>query len=196
MGILDIDYQLFRFFNRTVAHPFLDWFMPRISSSTVLLTILFGGFALYIVWKRGRRIAWIHVLCGILLFAATDLFTFRVLKAHIPRNRPANSAYFDNTGQHLFLSDSFFRRGTMGGASFPSNHASNTFGQAVFWALLYPKAALYLYGFAVVVAWSRIYLGAHYPLDVSVGALVGAVWGMGVYLLYGFGRYKKQNRSS
>lgn len=41
-----------------------------------------------------------------------------------------------------------------------------------------------LYSFAVLVAWSRVYVGAHYPLDVAAGALIGMAVGLGTWQGY------------
>jgi membrane-associated phospholipid phosphatase len=58
--------------------------------------------------------------------------------------------------------------------SFPSNHASNTFGLAAFISYNYRKLAIPSFLIASLVGYSRIYLTSHYPTDV----LGGAAWGM------------------
>ena len=62
-----------------------------------------------------------------------------------------------------------------------SAHAANSFGPAIFFTVLFKKKVKYISWFlllwACVVAYSRIYIGVHYPLDVVTGALVGSLFG-------------------
>jgi undecaprenyl-diphosphatase len=58
--------------------------------------------------------------------------------------------------------------------SFPSGHAQTAFGTAVYLSLLYPKATPLFLTLACLVGLSRISLGAHFPGDVVVGALIGS----------------------
>jgi undecaprenyl-diphosphatase len=60
-----------------------------------------------------------------------------------------------------------------GGKSFPSSHAVNNFAMAFLMSRLYPGARKYLFGFACLVGFSRVYVGVHYPADVLSGALIG-----------------------
>lgn len=62
--------------------------------------------------------------------------------------------------------------------SFPSGHAANALAGAYVLARLWPAAAVPLWMLAVAVAFSRIYVGVHYPLDVMAGALIGLACGV------------------
>jgi undecaprenyl-diphosphatase len=59
--------------------------------------------------------------------------------------------------------------------SFPSGHATVAFACATALALAVPRLALPLFALAALVAWSRVYVGVHYPLDVLAGAVLGVV---------------------
>ena len=55
----------------------------------------------------------------------------------------------------------------------PSNHAANIFAFAVILSYFYEKAKFPVFSLAFMVAFSRIYVGVHYPGDVIVGAILG-----------------------
>ena len=66
--------------------------------------------------------------------------------------------------------------------SFPSGHATSTFGAAVAVSRMLPHTRLVWWSLAILIGCSRIYLGHHYPLDVLGGALLGiglALWVLG-----------------
>jgi undecaprenyl-diphosphatase len=72
-------------------------------------------------------------------------------------------------------------------SGFTSSHAANVFGLAAFfWTLFgrYSRAFAWLFPWAVLVSYSRIYLGVHYPSDITVGALVGILSGWGIAVLW------------
>ena len=68
-----------------------------------------------------------------------------------------------------------------GGYSFVSNHAANHFGLATFMVITFRavfKGWIYLaYVWAILISFAQVYVGAHYPLDIMGGALLGTAAG-------------------
>jgi undecaprenyl-diphosphatase len=58
--------------------------------------------------------------------------------------------------------------------SFPSGHTATSFAGATALSLLYPRGTPVFYVLAAAIAYSRLYLGVHFPLDVVGGAVIGA----------------------
>jgi undecaprenyl-diphosphatase len=68
-------------------------------------------------------------------------------------------------------------------ASFPSGHAATSFAAATMLSFAFPRFAPFLYVLAAAVAFSRVYVGVHYPLDVIGGAFLGVLVAAAVRLL-------------
>jgi undecaprenyl-diphosphatase len=67
--------------------------------------------------------------------------------------------------------------------SFPSGHSANAFAGAYVLSCFVPAARVLWWALAISIAYSRIYLGVHYPLDVAGGAAVGILSGVVVMAL-------------
>jgi undecaprenyl-diphosphatase len=130
-------------------------------------------------WKSGLLYLFGVALAVIL----ADFITTQGMKEVIQRYRPSHNL---NIKDHLHYYQidwgDYYRGGEYG---FASSHAANFFAIATFsisFLIQYKKwLNPLLIGVAVLVAFSRIYLGVHYFSDVFVGGLVGIVVALGVY---------------
>ena len=136
---------------------------------------------IYVVVKNSdnaRRVCLIiggALLCVLLAGSLDDI----VVKPLVARWRPARDP---EIGVLVDIVNSY-RGGRFG---FFSAHASNTFSIAIFLSLVIRSrllsVALVLWSF--VNCWTRLYLGVHYPGDIIVGLLWGAIVGVGVWAVY------------
>jgi undecaprenyl-diphosphatase len=67
--------------------------------------------------------------------------------------------------------------------SFPSGHAATSFAAATILSFAFPRLAPFLFVLAALVAWSRVYVGVHYPLDIIGGAILGILVALAVRAL-------------
>ncbi|RLE39102.1 hypothetical protein DRJ23_04050 [Candidatus Acetothermia bacterium] len=122
---------------------------------------LWGGLALGLI-LFGRPIDRTYVLIG-LAISIVNIAVFRMFKLIFARERP------------VFVANSLRSR-MIDSYSFPSGHATVSFGLAWMIAVFYPHLGIQLatYLVAITIAVSRVYLKEHYPLDVICGAILGS----------------------
>jgi undecaprenyl-diphosphatase len=70
-------------------------------------------------------------------------------------------------------------------SSFPSGHSSSSFACAFVLSRLAPRLTLPLFVLAALIAFSRVYVGVHYPLDIAAGAALGIVVAIALLRLLG-----------
>ena len=188
----EIDHFLFLLFNKTLAVPPLDSFMVFMTRSHTLINIFIILLSLYLVaslfiqkseeswqfgfYKKGGVTALLLIVSALVLYGLSDDIPHRLIKPFFGRLRPCNPSYFID-GVHQFLTGGRFLLGTKTSLSMPSIHALSSFAEALFWATLFPKVRWYLIGFAAFIAYTRVYVGVHYPGDILVGALLGSAMG-------------------
>ena len=115
---------------------------------------------------KGGRYGRIAALGAIVVITFSDQFNSNFVKSIFERIRPCNALDVVNV---LCCKSSSY--------SFPSSHAVNNFAIGVFFLRLYPKAKITLLVVASLVAFSRPYVGVHYPSDILAGAVVGTAIG-------------------
>ncbi|EON75950.1 putative membrane-associated phospholipid phosphatase [Lunatimonas lonarensis] len=111
-----------------------------------------------------------------LLILLADQFTSGFMKPFFERLRPCH----DPRWQGILFNYS----GCGGQFGFASSHASNTFAIATyFWLVFRTHSSQWLFLWAAIISYTRVYLGVHYPADIVVGGLVGIASGFVVYHL-------------
>lgn len=144
----------------------LDWVLWVASQGWSWAIVLLLCFALTTMRSEPRK--WWMVLLGIgLCFLLSDRLSVMCFKDVVCRPRPC----------HVLDDVNMFRTGCGGAYGFVSSHAANVFALAMFLSLRYCKRfkvlPSLLFAWALVVGYSRPYLGKHYPGDVVCGALLG-----------------------
>ncbi len=184
MSILPLDTELLLLINRGTANSFCDLLMPALSARGYLLVIPFVfGMVLRGIRQRDEKgntffaaALWTILVACCAAFAAE--WTEYILKAAIARIRPCRAV----EGLRLIVA-------CPSSYSMPSGHAISSFAFALpLFSLTRGYIAttwrLYPLLLASLIAFSRIYLGVHYPSDVVVGSLLGGAIGMGFSVLY------------
>jgi len=180
---LPADHALLLLLNQEWRAPVLDLVLPLFS----LRSLLFAILCVLLVWrcqKRGKSQT-LYFLLLVLAMGASDLATNRVKHA-VGRLRPENAVggtYRQESGQWLRL-PADMAPDRERGRSFPSAHAANSTALALLAALLWPRLRTGIWALPLLVGWSRVYLGKHYPTDVLGGWLLGLTVGWLFWLLW------------
>jgi undecaprenyl-diphosphatase len=170
-----LDQQLFLFLN-SLHSPFFDQVMHAISGKIIWVP-LYLAILIYLGIKFKRKFI-IIILFIIVAATLTDQISV-LIKNSVQRLRPCHEPALEGL-VHLF-------NGECGGLySFVSSHAANSFDVALLSLLFIRKRwfTISIILWALVVGYSRVYLGVHYPGDVICGSVQGALIGWSIYKLY------------
>ena len=174
--LLDLDTRLFLFLN-SLHSPTWDTIMWYISDKEFWYP--FYGILIFVMIWRYKWNAIATLLFIALLITLSDQISVKGFKEVFERFRPTHNPEIGD----MVHTVRGYRGGTFG---FVSSHAANTFAMALFTAKLFKNRyyAWFIFIWAAVVSYSRIYLGVHYPLDILGGALLGIGLGFLVFKLY------------
>jgi undecaprenyl-diphosphatase len=154
------DSWLFLTLNAGAANPFFDWLMPIVTEVRNWAPLIIAGLLGIAIFGggKGRTV----VLLSIIMITASDQLASHVIKPLIGRTRPCH----DVEGVRLL-----YRCGKT--FAFPSGHATSSMAAAIFFGMIYRRWLWPLVAISVLVSYSRIYIGVHYPFDTAGGWLIG-----------------------
>jgi membrane-associated phospholipid phosphatase len=180
-----LDAELFRFINLRLINPVCDVVMPFVSGNAIFRPLLLLA-GILLIWK-GRVRGMVCMLMLVLILPLGDGLICNTLKHAIGRPRPFMVIpEVHRPGRHPD-SDSMVPSETPGEgmvpkpsdargdyASMPSSHAANWFAATMILFVYYRRSLWFMLPGAILVSFSRIYNGGHYPGDVTAGAILGA----------------------
>ncbi len=171
--IISLDYLLTNFLNRLTPHnTFFDYFFSFFSlkGSSILIWILIIVIVVILeerknpeISKKDKKFIFLFSLSFLLTFLLSDI----VLKNIFQRPRPFTTIFNNLQLFSTFSCPTDF--------SFPSAHAATAFAAATILVYFDKKRRWFYYTVAILISYSRIYLGCHYFLDVIAGAIIGYI---------------------
>lgn len=189
------DLTILHLINRQWASPILDWLMPVVSS--VNLWIPFMVVAVLAVAIRGGRRGWLMLGCIAVALGIGDGLVQQSLKKIVSRPRPSDALAgvmireLDRKkhGLDRVLSPPRVKPSKVNaeaeGRSFPSSHTANLFALATVVGIFHRRWGIAMFAVAGLVAYSRVYCGAHWPSDIPPSAGLGVLIGWTVTMLLG-----------
>jgi membrane-associated phospholipid phosphatase len=176
--VLQLDRSLFYYINRQWSNDFFDAIMPFLRNQYLWGPVYL--FLLLFVWINFRSKVWWWLLFFLATFALTDMISTQVFKAFFERARPCADAISSQSVRMLIPCSYSY--------GFVSSHAANHFGIAMF--LLgtmrsFSGRWIWLaFLWAGLVSYAQLYVGAHFPLDVVCGGLLGILIGHRTALIF------------
>jgi len=167
-----VDQALFLGINKGLSNSFFDFLLPLWRTAEFWMPLYL--FLLLFLWMNFKQKAGWWVLYFILTVSLMDMAGNHLIKQTVQRIRPCNDP-------QLF-GEMILRLPHCGtGYSFISNHAANHFAMAsfLFFTLgpLMGKWKWTLFVWAFSVGFAQIYVGVHYPADITAGSLLGLLAG-------------------
>jgi undecaprenyl-diphosphatase len=182
--LYNLDLQAFYFINHTIANPLFDKFFPFITEiKNWYLTYIILWLILFF---KGGRIGKITAIVILLAITVSDQISSHFIKDMVARIRPCNA--LPDVRALIPFTDSY---------SFPSSHAVNNFTIAVLLLRIFPKLKWVLLISAFLIAFSRPYVGVHYPSDIIGGAIIGSIIGyIFSYIIFEIEKWFNRNKKT
>ena len=171
--IVDIDKSIFLFFNG-MHSSFCDVVMALFTRTESW--VLFFGVILYYIIRRYRMKSILILLLLALCILIADQFS-GLIKDTVQRLRPTHDPTLLNMVHNVLSKGGLY--------GYFSAHAANTFTVATFTSLLFRnrRYSMLIFCWAIMVSYTRIYLGVHFPFDVLTGVIFGMALGYGIFRL-------------
>lgn len=179
--IFSWDEKLLLWIHNGLEHPYMDAFfitLTNLHNHKYLDWVALAALIFYI-WKRRKLLAIPVVIVLSLTGALSDSLGYRVFKESVARPRP-------NHRQDLAIKVKLPHSPTS--YSFPSNHALNSAAVGATFVYFFPGAWLWVSTLVVLIGFSRVYVGVHYPTDVLGGFFLGLLLAR-LFRAYGWGRF-------
>ncbi len=180
-----LDVRLFRFLNGSIKNGAFDFLMPVVTDfrrSRVIVILVWAA----LVILGGTKGRWAGLVI-ILLVAASDQASSHLIKPLVERMRPCEvlgNVHFWYGPEGWIVTPQEVVGGFKTSFSFPSSHAANITSSMLFLALAYRRWAALPVIVMILVSFSRIYIGVHWPSDVAAGMALGAALALPAYLLF------------
>lgn len=179
--VLDLDKELFLYINS----KHISWLDPIMLafSSSIMWVIAFALVVLFLIYRTKKNK--LVPAFGMILTIGVNAGINYLVKIWIARPRPLHVEEWNGVIHAIEKYDASY--------SFYSAHSSNSFAMAVF-SLLYIKNRFYsvvILAWALIVAYSRAYVGKHYPFDILCGIIFGSLFGYLGYKLFNYYTTKK-----
>lgn len=188
--LIEWDKELLVFLN-SFHTPWLDPVMLLITKTAFWIPLY--AFLIYLMFRNFKKEIWFILIGATVIIILCDQITSTFMKPYFARLRPSQ----DPTMAGLLHHVNGYKGGLYG---FSSGHAANTIGVALFvWLTLRPvyKWIGWIFLWAALMTYTRIYLGVHFPGDIIVGATIGLVCGLLGYKLSSYLRKRfKLNQGS
>ena len=170
--LLSFDRQLFKIINNQWSNSFFDWLMPWLRNAELWYPLYL--FLVLLVLSNFKKTGWIWLLFAVATVYLCNFISSDILKENIVRLRPCNEPAYAGW-IHVLVG---YRPQSN---SFVSSHATNHFGMAMFIFLTmkvhFIKWPALFFLWAFCISYAQVYVGVHYPLDVTCGALIGILIG-------------------
>lgn len=176
--LIDWDTQVSLFINGMHCE-YLDNFMMMFTGRAVWIP-LYLSLAIIMFRNFPVKVNVICILFAIVLITCIDQISSSMLRPLLCRLRPANLA---NPISPLVHVVDGYRGGRYG---FPSSHAANCWGAAFFVLYVFRRNVLswVFCAWALLMCWSRVYLGVHYVGDILFGTFIGFICASLVYFVF------------